>query len=72
MSEVFKATIRAGNETDDVKIVNLLNFTLKDIMSDWCNNYPKDYLDCIFVNLQLVFFVKNAKKFKMMNKFTYN
>jgi len=51
MSEVFKATIRAGNETDDIKIVNLLNFTLKDIVYGWCNNYPKDYLDCIFVNL---------------------
>jgi hypothetical protein len=51
MSEVFKATIRAGNETNDIKIVNLLNFTLKDIVYGWCNNYPKDYLDCIFVNL---------------------
>jgi hypothetical protein len=24
-------------------------------MSDWCNNYLGNYLDCIFVELKLVF-----------------
>ncbi len=33
---VFKAIIRANGETKDVEIVNLFNFTLKDIVSDSC------------------------------------
>jgi hypothetical protein len=30
--KVFKATIRKNGETDNVKFINLFNFTLKDIM----------------------------------------
>ncbi len=37
---------------------------------NWCNNYMGNYPNCIFVELQLAF-IKNTKKFKMMNKFTY-
>jgi hypothetical protein len=33
----------------------MFKFTLKNIMSDWCNNYLGNYLDCIFVELKLVF-----------------
>jgi hypothetical protein len=29
---LFKTTIRANNETNDVKIVNMFSFTLKDII----------------------------------------
>jgi hypothetical protein len=43
------------------KFVNMFNFTLEDIMSNWCNNYPRDYLDCTFVELQLAF-CKRYKK----------
>jgi hypothetical protein len=32
--KVFKVVIKANNEIDDAKIVNLFNFTFKDIMSD--------------------------------------
>jgi hypothetical protein len=46
--KMFKTAIRINNKTYDVKIVNLFNFTLRDIMSDWCNNYMGDYKDCIF------------------------
>jgi hypothetical protein len=41
---VFKVAIKAHGETKDVKIVNMFSFTLKDIMSNWCNNYMGDYL----------------------------
>ncbi len=31
---IFKATIRANSETNDAKIVNMLNFALRDIVFD--------------------------------------
>ncbi len=40
--KVFKVTIRANGETEDAKIVNLFNFTFKDTIFDWCNNYMGD------------------------------
>jgi hypothetical protein len=42
-------------ETNDAKIVNLFNFTLRDIVSTWCNNYFGDYPECTFAKLQLIF-----------------
>jgi hypothetical protein len=48
---VFKATIRANGEKDNAKIINLFTFTLRDIVSNWCNNYMGDYPYCIFVEL---------------------
>ncbi len=44
--KVFKATIRTNSETDDGEIVNLFNFTFKDIVFNWCNNYLGDYSYC--------------------------
>jgi hypothetical protein len=32
--KVFKAANRTNNETNDAKIINLFNFTLRDIVSD--------------------------------------
>ncbi len=32
--KVFKATIKANGETEDAKIVNMFNFTHKNIMFD--------------------------------------
>jgi hypothetical protein len=52
---VFKVAIKENSEIVDVEIVNLFNFTLKDTMSNWCNNYMGDYPNCIFVVLQLAF-----------------
>jgi hypothetical protein len=48
---VFKATIRTNSGIDDAKIVNMFNFSLKDIVSDWCNNYMGDYPNCTFAKL---------------------
>ncbi len=45
---VFKVVIKANGETYDVEIVNLFSFTLRDIVSNWCNNYMEDYPNCIF------------------------
>ncbi len=44
--KVFKATIKTNSETNNAKIVKLFNFTLKDTMFNWCNNYMGNYLDC--------------------------
>jgi hypothetical protein len=52
---VFKVAIRTNSETYDVQIVNLFSFTLKDIVSYWCNNYLEDDPDYIFTKLQLAF-----------------
>jgi hypothetical protein len=59
--KVFKANVRENSETHDAKIVNMFNFTLKDTMFDWCNNYMGDYPNRTFVKLQLVF-CKRYKK----------
>ncbi len=45
---VLKANIKANGEIKDAKIVNLFNFTLKDIVFNWCNNYMGDYPNCTF------------------------
>jgi hypothetical protein len=47
--EVFKATIKANNEIDDAKIVNMFSFTLKDIMFDWCKVFAH-YRDFIWMS----------------------
>ncbi len=52
---VFKPTIKANGETKYAEIVNLLSFTLRDIVFNWCNNYMGNYLDCTFAKLQLTF-----------------
>jgi hypothetical protein len=36
---VLKISIILNSEIDDVQIINMFNFTLRDIMFDWCNNY---------------------------------
>jgi hypothetical protein len=48
---MLKATIRANSVTNDAKIVNMFSFTLRGIMSGWCNNYMGDYLNCTFAEL---------------------
>ncbi len=52
---VFKIAIRVNGETKDVKIVNLFSFTLKDTMSNQCNNHMRYYPNYIFIKLQLAF-----------------
>jgi hypothetical protein len=59
--KVFKVAIKANNETNDAKIVNLFNFTLKDIVSNWCNNYMGYYPNCTFAKLQVAFYKRYKK-----------
>jgi hypothetical protein len=40
-----------NNEIHNVEIIHLFSFTLKDIMSDWCNNHMGDYPNCVFAEL---------------------
>jgi hypothetical protein len=49
--KVFKATIKINGEIEDAKIVDLFSFTLRNNVSNWCNNCMGDYLDSIFVEL---------------------
>jgi hypothetical protein len=48
---VFKTTITTNSEINDVEIVNMFSFTIKDIMFDWCNNYMGDYPGYTFAEL---------------------
>ncbi len=52
---VCKVAIKINSETNDAKIVNLFSFTVRNIVSNWSNNYMGDYLYCTFVELQLTF-----------------
>jgi len=61
--KIFKIAIRANSEIDYAKIVNVFNFTFKNIVSNWCNNYMGDYPNYNFAKLQLVF-NKKYKKFQ--------
>ncbi len=46
--KVFKVVIKANGETNDEEIVNLFSFSLRDTVSNWCNNYMGNYPNCIF------------------------
>jgi hypothetical protein len=58
--EVFKIAIITNGEINDVEIVNLFTYILKNIMFDWCNYYLGDYPNCTFAKL-LLFFCKVQK-----------
>jgi len=58
---VFKVVIKANSETNNVEIINLFNFTLKDIVSNRCNNYMGDYPNCTFATILLIFCKKYRK-----------
>ncbi len=60
-------TIKANGGTKDEKIVNMFNFTFRDIVYNWCYNYMGDYPNCIFAKLQLVF----LKWFKIIDEQVY-
>jgi hypothetical protein len=49
---VFNVAIRTNGEIEDAKIVNMFSFSLRDIVSNMCNNYMGDYPYCTFVELQ--------------------
>ncbi len=53
--KVFEVAIKVDGETKYAKIVNMFSFTLKDIVSYWCNNYMGDYPYYTFLELQLAF-----------------
>jgi hypothetical protein len=58
---IFQTVIKTNSETNDARIFNLFNFTLRDTMFDWCNNYLGNYLDCTFVKLYLTFYERYKK-----------
>jgi len=53
--QVFKANIKANNETVDEEIINLSNFTLKDNTINYCNNYMQNNPNYRFVDLKQAF-----------------
>jgi hypothetical protein len=52
---ILKTAIKANRETKGVNIVNMFSFTLRDIMSNWCNNYMGDYLGMNFCRITISF-----------------
>ncbi len=42
--KVFKAAIKINGEIKNAKIINMFSFTIRDIVSDWCNNYLREFL----------------------------
>jgi hypothetical protein len=53
----------------------MFNFTLKNIMFDWCNLIVSiiwEITRIIFLQNYNWLFVKGIENFRMMNKFTYN
>ncbi len=49
--KVFKVAIKTNGEIKNAKIGNIFSFTLKDTISNWCNNYMRNYLEYTFVEL---------------------
>jgi hypothetical protein len=46
---MLKVAIKINNEIDDVEVINLFNFTFRDIVSNWCNNYMGNYPNFTFI-----------------------
>jgi hypothetical protein len=42
---IFKVANKVNGEKENLKIINLFSFILRDTMFDECNNYMGDYLD---------------------------
>jgi len=52
---IFKKMINANGETMQTNIMNLFNFTLRDNILDWGENFVQDHHNYTFEELQQVF-----------------
>jgi hypothetical protein len=52
---VFNSIIKANAKTSEEYIINVFNYMLKDMTSDWCHNYMLKFHDYIFLELTHAF-----------------
>jgi hypothetical protein len=52
---VFNSTVKANAKASEKYIINVFNYTLKDISSNWCHIYMSNFLDYIFLELTQAF-----------------
>jgi 3-keto-L-gulonate-6-phosphate decarboxylase len=67
---VFKKVIKAYKKTVKVDIINLFNFTLKNNILEWGENFVHDHPNCTFEELEQTFHkhfqtMKNDEKVSM-------
>jgi len=48
---LFIVVIKLNGEIINEEIMNKFNFTFRDNVFNWCNNYMHDYSKCKFANL---------------------
>jgi hypothetical protein len=68
---VFNSTIKANIETSKEYIINVFNYTLKDMTSDWCHNYSQNFLIVFFRSL-CKHFANVIRRLRMMSKYTWS
>jgi hypothetical protein len=54
--QVFWKTIQANGEKQDVDIMNLFFFTLRDSILEWGKKIMQSHLGCIFLKLKTTFY----------------
>ncbi len=52
---VFQKAVQANGESNDLDVVNLFCFTLKDAILEWGDNFMSSHLGCTFVELEVAF-----------------
>jgi hypothetical protein len=68
---MFNFVVKVNVETFEKFIINAFNYTLKDMISDWCHNYMLKFPDYCFLELHMQF-ANVIKKFRMLNKYTWS
>jgi hypothetical protein len=48
---VFQTIVKANGKTLEEYIINVFNYTLREMTLDLCHNYMLEFLDCIFLKL---------------------
>jgi DNA polymerase III delta subunit len=65
--QMLRKAITIDGEHNKMDIVNLLCFSFHDDIYKWAKNFKQNHSNCAFDKLE-VFFGKNIKRFKLMNK----
>jgi dynactin complex subunit len=59
--KVFQKAIQVNGERNDLNIINLFCFTLRDAISKWGENFMQSHLGCTFAELEVVFYKRYQK-----------
>ncbi len=58
---MFNFVVKENTETPEECILNVFNYTLRDMTLDWCHNYMLKFPDCIFSELTKAFCKRHQK-----------